>query len=78
MRKKIFSFLVLAFALVTFSGCKGQSAAEIDILENSKETNQIVWGVKNDTRRSFMSIKCWFSKAAPLLLNLMNSIHTGV
>ena len=46
MRKKIFSFLVLAFALVTFSGCKGQSAAEIDILENSKETNQIVWGVK--------------------------------
>ncbi len=50
MRKKIFSFLVLAFALVTFSGCKGQSAAEIDILENSKETNQIVWGVKNDTR----------------------------
>ena len=50
MRKKIFSFLVLAFALVTFSGCKGQSAADIDILENSKETNQIVWGVKNDTR----------------------------
>ena len=50
MSKKISTVLLLVFALMTFSACKGQSAAERDVLASSKESNQIIWGVKNDTR----------------------------
>ncbi|OTN76547.1 glnH [Enterococcus sp. 8G7_MSG3316] len=50
MRKKVISLLVLALSLITLSACAGQSAADKDILTNSQDTNQIVWGVKNDTR----------------------------
>ncbi|WP_313537791.1 transporter substrate-binding domain-containing protein [Enterococcus sp.] len=50
MRKKMISLLVLALSLITLSACAGHSAADKDILTNSQDTNQIIWGVKNDTR----------------------------
>jgi len=50
MRKKMISLLVLPVSLIALSACAGQSAADKDILTNSQDTNQIIWGVKNDTR----------------------------
>jgi putative glutamine transport system substrate-binding protein len=50
MSKKISTALLLVLALLTFSACKSQSAAERDVLADSKASNQITWGVKNDTR----------------------------
>lgn len=50
MKKKFLTFFVLAFSLLAFSACKAQSAAERDVLETAKADNQIIWGVKNDTR----------------------------
>ena len=32
------------------AGCKGNGLANEDILERSKSTNEIIWGVKYDTR----------------------------
>ncbi|MDT2706587.1 transporter substrate-binding domain-containing protein [Enterococcus dispar] len=48
--KKVFS-AVFAFAagLLLMSGC-GKSVADQDIAKVSKENNQIIWGVKYDTR----------------------------
>ncbi|OJG90310.1 hypothetical protein RV16_GL001711 [Enterococcus saccharolyticus] len=37
-------------AVFSLSGCKSGSVADLDILETSKESNEIIWGVKNDTR----------------------------
>lgn len=52
MRKTTFTRLLFLFGLVflVLSGCKGSSLAEKDILTRSKETNEIIWGVKYDTR----------------------------
>ncbi|MBO0448490.1 transporter substrate-binding domain-containing protein [Enterococcus sp. MJM12] len=48
--KKIFSFVFgLAAVLLILSGC-GKSVADQDISKVSKENNQIIWGVKYDTR----------------------------
>lgn len=49
-RKKIISFLLIFTALVTLSSCKSKSVADRDVLAESKKSNEIVWGVKNDTR----------------------------
>lgn len=48
--RKTMAFFMLAFGVFTLSACKGQSTAEQDILQTSKASEQIVWGVKNDTR----------------------------
>ncbi|OJG40111.1 hypothetical protein RV01_GL000185 [Enterococcus dispar] len=50
LMKKVFS-AVFAFAagLLLMSGC-GKSVADQDIAKVSKENNQIIWGVKYDTR----------------------------
>ena len=51
MRKKtFFSYLVLLLFSLVLSACKSQSVADLDILETSQNSNEIVWGVKNDTR----------------------------
>lgn len=51
MRKKtFFSYLLLAVVFFGLSGCKTKNVAELDILETSQTSNEIVWGVKNDTR----------------------------
>ncbi|MGX7195241.1 transporter substrate-binding domain-containing protein [Enterococcus olivae] len=51
MRKKtFFSYLVLVLAFIGLTGCKTNNVADLDILETSKSSNEIIWGVKNDTR----------------------------
>ncbi|OTP11984.1 glnH [Enterococcus sp. 10A9_DIV0425] len=52
MRKTKMMRLFFLFGLVflVLTGCKGNSLAEEDILKRSKETNEIIWGVKYDTR----------------------------
>lgn len=51
MRKKtFFSYLLLVVVFFGLSGCKTKNVAELDILETSQTSNEIVWGVKNDTR----------------------------
>ena len=51
MRKKtLFSYLILAFVALGLAGCKSNSVSDLDIVDTSKESNEIVWGVKNDTR----------------------------
>ncbi len=50
IKKRFFSFLVLMAAITGLAGCKSESVADLDILETSQASNQIVWGVKNDTR----------------------------
>ncbi|MCF1585519.1 transporter substrate-binding domain-containing protein [Tetragenococcus koreensis] len=49
-RKKLFSFLTLLIAVITLSTCKSESIADRDVLETSEDSNEIIWGVKNDTR----------------------------
>ncbi|MFD2728115.1 transporter substrate-binding domain-containing protein [Enterococcus camelliae] len=48
--KKIYTLLFLLLALTTLGACKNASAASQNILETAKESKQIVWGVKNDTK----------------------------
>lgn len=48
--KKIYTMLLLLATVITLGACKSSSAASQDILTTAKETNQIVWGVKNDTK----------------------------
>ena len=50
IKKTFFSLLILVAAVFSLSGCKSGSVADLDILETSKESNEIIWGVKNDTR----------------------------
>ena len=52
MRKKsmIPLFFLLGLMFLVLTGCKGKSIANKNILERSKETDTIVWGVKYDTR----------------------------
>jgi putative glutamine transport system substrate-binding protein len=50
IKKTFFSLLVLVVAVFSLSGCKSGNVADLDILETSKESNEIIWGVKNDTR----------------------------
>lgn len=50
MGKKISKVLLLIFTLIIFSACGRESTEKRDVLASSKENNQIVWGVKNDTR----------------------------
>lgn len=52
MRKKTMIRLFFLLGLVFFilSGCKGKSVAEENILDRSKQTDTITWGVKYDTR----------------------------
>lgn len=40
----------LGIAFLALAGCKGNGLANEDILERSKSTNEIIWGVKYDTR----------------------------
>ncbi|MDH6365139.1 putative glutamine transport system substrate-binding protein [Enterococcus sp. PF1-24] len=47
---KIFFSFVATLTLLTLASCKGQSVAELDVLEQAKENNEIFWGVKYDTR----------------------------
>ncbi|MDN6640659.1 MAG: transporter substrate-binding domain-containing protein [Tetragenococcus sp.] len=49
-KKKLFSLLTLLFAVFTFSACKSESIADQDVLAMSEDSNEIIWGVKNDTR----------------------------
>lgn len=51
MRKKtFFSYFILGLALFGFAGCKSGNVADLNILETAETSNEIVWGVKNDTR----------------------------
>lgn len=49
-KKKIISFLLLLITTISLSACKSNSVADRDVLTESKKANEIVWGVKNDTR----------------------------
>ena len=49
-RKKIFSFLTLLMVVFALSACKSESVADRDVLKVSEDSNEIIWGVKNDTR----------------------------
>lgn len=49
-RKKWHVLLLFFISIVSLSACKNESVADKDILEVSQATNQITWGVKNDTR----------------------------
>lgn len=48
--KRMLFLFAAALSLMLFAGCKGQAVAEQDILEQAKDTNEIIWGVKYDTR----------------------------
>lgn len=48
--KKIRLIFLLGIAFLALAGCKGNGLANEDILERSKSTNEIIWGVKYDTR----------------------------
>jgi len=48
--KKLFSLFTLLFVVFTLSACKSESIADQDVLEMSEDSNEITWGVKNDTR----------------------------
>lgn len=50
MKKRIGTILALLLVLVSLSACRGKSVTEQDIAKTSIEKNQIVWGVKYDTR----------------------------
>lgn len=50
MKKKIVWFFALMMVVCTLGACGGKSVADQDIAKTSREKNQIVWGVKYDTR----------------------------
>lgn len=49
-KKMIRLFFLLGLIFLILAGCKGKSVAKENILERSKQTNTIIWGVKYDAR----------------------------
>lgn len=48
--KNVRLLFLLGMVFLVLTGCKGKGLANEDILERSKSTNEITWGVKYDTR----------------------------
>lgn len=48
--KKIIVCFVAAFCAINLVGCKGQAVAKQDVLKQAQDNNEIIWGIKYDTR----------------------------
>ncbi len=47
---KLSVLFLFSFLMLTLTGCKSSTVADQNILDKAKETNQITWGVKYDTK----------------------------